>query len=205
MSRLPKRKRPSGELEPVRRLLPGVWGLASTAPSHRLEAYKEHWKETVSSIEDPDLSLTSQQNVTNLIAIVRGNSDGSVEDVETAILGAELDALANSTDPVSVSAALKFAMRLWLFTDPDLSDKSLILSQLVKKQLLQITRSTHLDGLSCLSEDFSAKSLTRKGGFRLVWTSYLSEHLTFEGTSRLKVFRHASALRQYASPKSVER
>ena len=202
---MPKRKRPSGELAAVRDLLPGVWGLAPTAPSYRLEAYREHWMETVTSIDDADLLLASQQNVTKLIAIVRGSSQGSVKDVETAILAANLDALTNGSDPDSISAALRFAMRLWLFTEPDLSDNSLTLGKLVELQLPQLASSTPLAPSMSLSGDFSAKSLTRKGGFRLVWTSYLSQHLTFEGTSRLRVFRHASALRQYASLRSAER
>jgi hypothetical protein len=206
MARMPKRKRPSGELGLVQCLLPSVWGLApETAPSYRLAAYGEHWRETVTSIDDVDLLLTPQRNVTKLIAIVRGSSQGSVGDVEAAIAKANLDALPNGADAVSVTAALRFAMRLWLFTEPDLSDKSLTLSQLVEKQLPQATTPTTLANYHHLSDDFSVKSLTRKAGFRLVWTSYLSQHLTFEGTSHLRVFRHASALRQYANLKSTER
>ena len=207
MGRILQRERLSGELAPVRDLLPGVWGLSRTAPSHRLEAYREHWKESVSSVEDADLllALASQRNVTELIGIVKGNSQGSVEDVETAITGANLNALENGSDPVSVSAALRFAMRLWLFTEPDLSNKSLTLGQLVGQRLPKIASPTPLAHPNSLSDDFSAKSLTRKGGFRLVWTSYLSQHLTFEGTSRLRVFRHAAALRQYANSNSKER
>ena len=205
MGWIPDQKRPLRELAPVRDLLPGVWGLNPTALSYRLKAYGEHWKESMSLIDDAELTLNFHGNVTELIAIVRENSQGSVENVETAIAGANLRALEHDPDPISITAALRFSMRLWLFTEPELSDKSLTLRQLVEQKLPKTATSTDLAILHTLSDDFSAKSITRKGGFRLVWTSYLSEHLTFEGTSSLRVFRHASALRQYASLKSRER
>jgi hypothetical protein len=45
--------------------------------------------------------------------------------------------------------------------------------------------------------NFTANNLARKGGIGLVWTSYLGEHLTFVGKAQLRIFRHASVLRQY--------
>lgn len=205
MGWIPKRKQPLRELAPVRDLLPGVWGLNPRTPSYRLKAYGEHWKESMNLIDDAELTLNFHKNVTELIEIVRENSRGSVENVETAIAGANLRALEHSSGPISVTAALRFAMRLWLFTEPELSDKSLTLRQLVEQKLPKTTTSTDPAILRTLSDDFSAKSMTRKGGFRLVWTSYLSEHLTFEDSSSLRVFRHTSALQQYASLKSKER
>jgi hypothetical protein len=64
-----------------------------------------------------------------------------------------------------------------------------------------ICRNSRLAGgtsaLQRLSSDFSEKSLTRVGGITMVWTSNLLERLTFDTDTRLRVFRHALALRAF--------
>ena len=185
----------------VQDILSGVWGLDPAAP-HQLEAYRDHWKESRSLINNDNLALSSRAHVVELISLVQGKCDLSVQDIESAVRAANLACLEDCYDDESASAALDFALRLWLFTEPDLEEKKSALSEVVAQKLPAALSQSHAPDLPCLSDDFSAKSLTRKGGLRLVWTSYLSEHLLLEG-SQLKVFRHASALRRHAGSKQV--
>jgi hypothetical protein len=106
-------------------------------------------------------------------------------------------------EPVTEASARKvvnLAIHLWLFTKPETFLWSQDLKDVVRQNLpsCNTPQIPAAEGAQSLSSDFSAKNLTRKGGIRMVWTSYLGEHLTFVGKDQLRVFRHASVLREYA-------
>lgn len=102
-------------------------------------------------------------------------------------------------DDGSILATLDFVIYLWLFIKPQLEDGTKTLSQVVAEKLPKRTALPYTPGR--LSRDFYAKSLTRKGGVKIEWTSNLSDYLTFVGNARLRLFRHVSALQKYSRSK----
>jgi hypothetical protein len=94
---------------------------------------------------------------------------------------------------------LSFAVRLWLFTKPDLENGNLSLQDAVRKPLSKICSTSSNEWIWL---DFSANTLTLRAGFRIMWTSDLSEHLTFASKSVIRVFSYASVLEQFRRPHS---
>ena len=89
-----------------------------------------------------------------------------------------------------IDTALISVVRLWLFATIALQGENETLGAALAISLPQrgVLRK------ESLSFDFSATNLTRKGGFKFVWTSDLSNHLTFASHSEIYFFRHGRLL-----------
>jgi ethanolamine utilization protein EutQ (cupin superfamily) len=84
---------------------------------------------------------------------------------------------------------------LWLFAEIEIEDEDLMMKQVVEAQLKDVKGGP--SSIPLLSKDFSHKTLTRKAGMKVVWTSNLLEHLQYDGESTVHIFRHAQALGSY--------
>jgi hypothetical protein len=135
-------------------------------------------------------------DIIELVDLVAASRDKPIARIAEEIRAADPKWMISATDDDSVLASLDFAIRLWLFIRPELKDGTRTLYQVVATELPKRTASRH--NSSHLSRDFCAKSLTRKAGLKVEWTSYLSDHLTFVGKARLRVFRNVKALRKYS-------
>jgi hypothetical protein len=196
-----KRNRRAAELALLRDLLPGIWSCSRDAATPQLQALLDHYQCSRSSIYEDYLLISERSKIQELVSIVKSKRNSSLQDMKAAIIAARPGCLDNGFNDAAVINAMDFATRLWLFIEPTLTDETLTLEQIVQQKLPKQGTSQRVAG-KCLSTDFSAKSLTRRAGFRLLWTSDLSQHLIMTGDSQLHIFRHASILHKYA--RSVE-
>lgn len=189
-------------------LLEKVWGLSSypgRTVDARLDAYLNHYNNLAPLASTLD-AFDDRNHVIEVIAVARSRSSESINTIIDAVKQASLswgNSMFNDTEALE---ALRFALKLWLFSSPVLEQPTLTLAECNKSLHTCATRGSpqgHAQQNGLLAADFSAKSLTRKGGFYLIWTSELSEHLTFASKDQLRVFRHAQVLLQYQ--RQVER
>lgn len=189
-----------------RELLLGVWDInPSINVEHFAYPYMTHCNELRSLFEDDGLSQANRTDIVDLVKLVKRSLNDNIKEIEDGIRKAKFRWINPLAGDDSIRNTLDFAIRLWLFIEPDLSNESLTLSEVVAR-CLPSHSSKNDESSSYLPVDFCEKSLTRKGGLKLEWTSYLPDHLTFAGKSRLRVFRHASAIQKHSksATRSVE-
>lgn len=177
-------------------LLGGVWGL-DMGP--RVAGYIQYYHDLFSGIIFSGLSLKTPKQVVELVQFVRDRQSKTFSDIRNELVTANPEWVNGHIDDVSAQQIFEFVIRLWLFTEPRVDDLQKDVKHVVHESLPG--KSVPEPGM--LSSDFSAKTLTRKAGIRLVYTNCLSDHLKFVGKSQLMIFCHASVLRQY--PESSER
>ena len=177
-------------------LLSGVWGLTFGHDIHHSAAYIDHCRNLLDLLAGHSSSQIDRKDIIDLVELVSGSPDRPIEQIRDDIRATDSKWMISAADSDSLLAALEFVIRLWLFIKPQLADGTRTLSQVVAVELPQRRSPLHNPGH--LTRDFCAKSLTRKGGIKIEWTSYLSDHLTFVGKERLRVFRHVAALQKYS-------
>jgi hypothetical protein len=183
-------------------LLLGVWGLNFGYEVHYSAAYTDHCRNLLGLLDGYSYSQIDRNDIIALVQLVDADRDKSIAQIRDDIRAADPKWMISGADDDSTLAALDFVVRLWLFIKPGLEHGTRTLSQVVAAELPErTTLQRKPDHLPHLSRDFCAKSLMRKGGIKIEWTSYLSDHLTFVGKTRLRVFRHVSALKKYSQSK----
>lgn len=226
------RRRALAEGEVVgRELLLGVWGIyLNDNVEQYAYSYLTHCNELRSIFQEDGLSRANRTEIVQLVQLVKGCQDRTVKEIEDGIIKAKFSWLTPPAGVESIRNTLEFAIRLWLFIEPDLSDQTLNLSlaEVVGRSVRQriqpggeqekTAKSTPVSKAKVsifgfgsngplvedkrssiyLPDDFSEKSLTRKGGIKLEWSSYLSDHLSLTGKTRLRVFRHVSAIQSHS-------
>jgi hypothetical protein len=200
-AQLRRRRAQSSADDLSRTLLLGVWGLNFGCDVHYSAAYTDHCRNLLSLVDGHSTVQIDRNDIIELVRLVGAGAGQrkSIGQIKGDIRAADPKWMASAADDDSVLASLDFAIRLWLFIRPELDDGTRTLSEVVAGPLPERTARPGTPGH--LSHDFCAKSLTRKGGFKIEWTSYLPDHLTFVGKGRLRVFRHVSALQKYARSK----
>ena len=179
-----------------RAILLGVWGLAFGHDVHYSAAYTDQCTTLLGLLEGHSSTRVDRNDIIDLVEIVSANRDKPIAQIRDAIRQADPKWMISAIDDDSTLAALDFVVRLWLFVKPSLEDGTRTLSKAVLAELPE--RAAFQQNSGYLTRDFCAKSLTRKCGIKIEWTSYLPEHLSLVGKSRLRVFRHVSALQKYA-------
>jgi hypothetical protein len=198
-----RKKAKEDQLRVNKNIILRIWGLDLSSPS--AAAYIDHYRNLLLSrdlFDGENLALRRWESadVINLINLVKERQHSPLGAIELAFQTANPNLLFNPPGfdrDIACQHALDFAVRLWLFTTIDFEDLNLRLSEAVQRSLPDGRRKAK-PSLEVLSEDLSAKSLRRKAGIRMVWTSSFPEHLTFVTKDRLRIFRHASVLRQYS-------
>lgn len=199
-----------------RKLLGKIWDLEAEHSKKRAEAYVDHYKNLQSAKDIPstDLNFSDSADFIELVDILKQHGKPPSQNTQCPELSTVVAAirahprrwLPRPDNDEAVRAAIRTTLELWLFTDPPLDDLKLTLEAANKNHIstrLQPSRAgVILDRR--LSPDFSAKSLTRKGGFYLVYTHSLLDHLTLASKKHIRIFQHASMLRQHQH-NSVER
>jgi len=182
-------------------LLEKAWGLGDLDPSeYRSAAYIRHCESLLLNrnlIDGHNLTLQRSDDVVDLIALVKADRLSTLQQLKDRLRISAPHWLRNHNDGESAQHAIEFAVRLWLFTNISFANPGATLQDAVRSSLPE--RHPPLSTPALLSSDFSAKSLERKGGFVLAWTSDLCEHLTFHSDNRLLVFRHAYVLHRYST------
>ena len=192
-----------------RKLLDKIWDLEGDHGKKRAEAYVDHYKNlrAAKDIPSTDLNFSDSADFIELVEILKQHGKSANQGTESPELSTVVAAireyprrwLLKPNSDEAVQAAIRAALELWLFTDPPLDDLRLTLENANKSYISTKLQSSAASVTTDrrLSPDFSAKSLTRKGGFYLVYTHSLLDHLTFVSKRHIRIFQHASILRQY--------
>ena len=185
-----RRLNSNGDAVKLQSLL-GIWSLNGSRDDNRADAYLKHYLHLRGAgvLQTPFLALQDSADVVALIETVRKYVQENIRNHGQTPTLADLSGAIQTQAPTwlrdrsdeAVRSALCLAVRLWLFTSPPLCDASASLGDANSQYILQQLRlpSGHSGSDGRLSRDFSAKSLTRKGGFYLVYTSDMQDHLTF--------------------------
>jgi hypothetical protein len=174
-------------------LVSEIWGLdPGKCSDFQLRAYLDHYNDVKDFMLDRFV-IRQPSSIVGLVNAVRSSVQEKVRGLLGAIEKVQPPCLVEGYEAQSVKSALAFACKLWLFLDLDLSDEEKCLQDLISERLseVKIGRKVYCDHLS---KDFSQKSLDRKAGIGLIWTSDLSQHLELAGSSSIRVFRHAGVL-----------
>ncbi|ETI25987.1 hypothetical protein G647_02764 [Cladophialophora carrionii CBS 160.54] len=141
--------------------------------------------------------------VTRLVRLVKEKRQEKVSEILKEIKDSGSLLLQKKTD-AAAEKALVFVIRLWLFVVPKLPSANVQPpqgAQISRSSTLSEVMSISFPGTSStkieeLSDDFSAKSLIRKGGFDFEITADLDKHLTFDPNCRwrIRIFGCARAL-----------
>ncbi len=191
------------------RLLRDVWGFGTTQEVPRAKAaacfyYYEGLLNNQQLLDDQNTTLrdSDQQssNVVALISTLKTSGQQTIAEIHSHLQDNAPDWILDPDNDTTIENVLHFAIRLWLFTKPDLSDRARTLQEAIQSPLLKISGSSN----AWLWLDFSASTLETKAGFRWDWTSDISEHLTFSSRSVIRIFSHACVLERYDISNGVE-
>lgn len=186
-------------------LLYGVWGFSSpkNVPKAKAASCFWHYYNLLSNqrlLDDQNTSLresdTQSSDVIALVTDLKKQTQKSISDVRTSLQNSPPAWLLSPQNQEVLDKVLTFSVRLWLFTKPDFSDENKTLKEAICGPLNKISTNP---SNAWMWLDFSEKALSQKAGFRLMWTSDLSEHLTFASRTEIRVFAHASVLEQFES------
>ena len=183
--------------------LAAIWHLENSPGSLNLAAYGQHFESLLPIGVNAQLpQLKHAVDVTKLVDFLKENREKSIEHLVADICRTNL---CGALSEKAALGAIDLGLSLWIFVSPDLSDRRLSLVESVRCSVSNIGTDNGLPIVTNLCEDFSEESLSKKGGFEIVWTSNLLEHLSFESSTTLRVFHHASALRNFDAEASLER
>lgn len=224
LSKFSKRRRPNKSARnDTGLLLRGVWGFidaeANTA-TYRASPYFDLCDELLhSSLITPEFEgLSSTDEIIELAELVRKAAlptfspaiRPSIEQLLKTIRDTNLPWLKNNCSDKACRNALDLAVRTWLFTPLPYNDIQVTLNTAIQAKLLEAqpaipsgnqVKPVQVSEIGFLSDDFSEKALTRRGGFRLLKTSDLSLHLVLKNRTNLLIFQHAGALQTYQKQK----
>jgi hypothetical protein len=178
-----------------------VWHLEKNLSPTSLAAYDQH-TDSLLAVNAQLPQLTRAGDVTALVDFLKASCNDPIESIVARICDEKLCGAVSSK---AALAAIDLGLRLWIFITPDLSDKRISLVKSVRRSVSRVDADRGLLSVENLSEDFCEESLSKKGGFTIVWTSDLLDHLSFESSTTLRVFHHASALRNFDVEASDER
>ena len=191
------------------RLLRDVWGFGTTQEVPRAKAaacfyYYESLLNNQQLLDDQNTTLRdSDQQSSDVVALIstpKTRGQDTIEDIHSHLQDNAPDWILDAKNGATIENVLHFAVRLWLFTKPDLSDRTRTLQQAIRTPLLKVNGSSN----AWLWLDFSASTLEKRAGFGTDWTSDISEHLTFASSSVIRVFSHACVLERYDISNGVE-
>jgi hypothetical protein len=192
------------------KLLQEVWGFSATqeVPRPKVAACFYHYESLLNNrqlLDDQNTALrdsdTQSAGVAALISILKARGQETIANIHLHLKENPQDWILDPNDRTAIDNALQFAIRLWLFTKPDLSDRTGTLHEAIQDPLLKINGSSN----AWLWMDFSAMMLEERAGFRMEYTSDISEHLTFASSSVIRIFSHACVLKRYDTAKGIER
>jgi len=186
-------RRSEGEEALKDALVSALWGTVSVGKLQDSEAFLEYYFDQCSLIDTQDLTINIHQDIVNIVSFVRDHGTLSrnvlirkVQQDRPAWLGSTSD---------SAEKALEFAVRLWLMVETD----GWTVTQSLKEFILHnFPSSSQAVNVPPFPLTFNAYNLERIGGFKIVWTSCIQDHLSLDQTyTEISVFHQASFLRNY--------
>jgi hypothetical protein len=194
--------------EALREILNGVWNLKLGLDVSRPTAYLEHYKQarTFGNAKSSHLRSASRKETIDLLDVIKRYHTEPIRVVKNELRSSSPAAIAQHDDDITITKAIEIGIRLWLMVEPpSITDDTLTIKDIVAKTFKEPRVPAAAKSIEELSYDFSARSLLRKGGIDIVWTSCLCDHLLMDGKRQLKVFHYASLLRKFRDASSIER
>jgi hypothetical protein len=183
-----------------------IWGLGNTTDSR---FYLEHYNAHCAGPDATNLSFATHKDVIELVDLVKNGRNRTFQDLR-ADIGGKPRAWLPTTSDATIRSAVRFAISLWLMVDISSWEDNVSLCGFVPTLFPLPTPSANpVEGELSLN----ARSLFAIGGFDLVYTSQLNEHLRLnKAISEVYLFRHASFLggrvdtgQEYVNPPTVPR
>lgn len=196
------------EDEALREIFAGVWNLNVEQDVSRPTAYLEHYKQvrTFGNAKSSHLRSASRKEIIEFLAVIKSYHGQSIRVVKDQLRASPPAAIAQHNNDATITKAIEISIRLWLMVEPpSITDDTLTIKEIVAQSFKEPRVPAGAKLIEELSHDFSARSLLRKGGIDVVWTSCLCDHLLMDGERQLKVFHYASLLRKYRDANSIER
>jgi len=157
------------------------------------DSYISHWEDCAHAADDPELLCEEHAVAIGLTDLMKDRLDEDVKDILEHIrqnYPVTTTTVLDLTDD-QARTAMKFAISLWLHVSPDLGSANSTLRAAIRSRVPQ--RSDPKQISDCLTDDFCAKHLSRKGGIRIEWTDEIESHL-LSNRRTVKVFRNHSML-----------
>jgi hypothetical protein len=178
----------------ARALIGGLWGLSPGAgPAVAFSGLLEFYISQITILRGDEPAVRSNQEVVDLVNFVRDRCSKSLNAGEAEL---ELNRpLWLGPSPRAPKAAINLAIRLGFMVNPKhLPDRN----QAIKTALEGLfPRGTASDSGERIDHHFNERSL-QKVGFKVVRTSYLSEHLSLDQPNKtVRLFAHAEFLKSY--------
>jgi hypothetical protein len=177
----------------ARALIGGLWGFSPAGPAVAFSDLLEFYISQIAILRGDEPAIRSNQHVVDLVNFVRDRRSESLNAGEAELELNRPPWLGPSSK--APKAAINLAIRLAFMVNPKhLPDRNQAIETAVKG-LFQ--RGIASDSGERIDHHFNERSL-RKVGFKVVRTSYLSEHLSLDQPNRIiRLFAHTELLKYY--------
>ncbi|KAL4984187.1 hypothetical protein BDW68DRAFT_167546 [Aspergillus falconensis] len=156
-------------------------------------ALLDHYFNQLDLVEAYNLNLRTHENVVQLIGFVKDNITSTREILQKELTTHHGAILGPAPD--SAEKAIGLAVQLWLMLGPDKWDSNKTLKEFIHENFPRNDRPT---SGSMFPTTINAYTLERVGGFEIVWTENIQDHLLLfanHGQTELRIFHLTSFLR----------
>jgi hypothetical protein len=174
-------------------LLPPLWDLDPEKSLEASEAFIEYYMSQHILIEAHGLNLHTHQDLIDLINFIRVRA--TIPQTELVVHFRE-----HYTSIGSPLAAIEVAVRIWLLISIDDWEPRQTLQEYLYVLFPRVNEVSLPDASYSFPLSFNIDNLRQIGGFAIVWTECLHDHLSFtvdETQKELKIFHLSSFLRGY--------
>jgi hypothetical protein len=164
-------------------------------PTKSPDALLDHYFGQLNLIEAYNLNLQTHEDIVQLVQFIKNNTTLRRELLYlelTKCHGALLGPVPNSAEKM-----IELATRIWLMLTPDEWDNKKTLEEFVHDSFPRGDKTTS-DAI--FPTAINAHTLERIGGFHIVWTDNIQDHLSLflnHGHKELRIFHLTSFLRNY--------
>lgn len=182
-------------------LLHKVWGLDSHSDVWSPFPYVEMYQSLFSRLDPSMILFPDRPSILKVLDTVKDGRYLHISRIKENLKDLNITWILSKESDEVMNQRIEFLILLWLMIQPGQglsSEPSTTLKDIVRMSLDYPSIEVSGPIPEFLSPDFKAKSLARIGGFRIIYTSSVSEHLLCTSGHEFKVFVHASLLRKYS-------
>jgi hypothetical protein len=170
-----------------------IWGKSPTTASKQAHSFLRYWDSHCSLIDGEDAIVKTHQDILDIIAFVRDNRLLTLDTLRQELIKVQPKWLGKTDD--AAERAIEIAVRLWLFVEIDDWDDSMTLAEFIEESFRRSSSTT--EGV-VLPDSFNARNIEKIGGFHILWTDCLAEHLHLDAVDKqLSIFHQSSFLSHY--------
>lgn len=167
-----------------------LWNLSPNDAQEPSNEFLEYYRGQLVGVEAHKLNLKTHQGLMDLINFIKTRADFTKPEL--------IDCLETSWPDLGPSIpAIELALRVWLFLPMEEWGSRQTLEQYIHSKF---PRSNSLPDSPPIALNFNALNLEQIGGFSIVWTESLQDHLSLsidDTEKELRIFHVASFLHGY--------